>query len=488
MSTLVQEIESKIAGLQAGTAHTNTGKVREVGDGIARVEGLSNVMLNEMVEFPGGVIGLALNLEENEVGVVLLGNYRDIKEGDEVKTTGRLLSIPVGKALLGRVVNTLGEPIDGKGPIEATTYYPLEKIAPGIIKRRPVTQPVQTGIMAIDAMIPIGRGQRELIIGDRATGKTTVAIDSIISQALLNKQNEASGDKEFRPVYSIYVAIGQKNANVARVIATLEKEGAMPYTIVVVASASDDAASQYLAPFAGAAIGEWFMDNGMDALIVFDDLSKQAVAYRQVSLLLKRPSGREAYPGDVFYLHSRLLERSARLSEEAGGGSLTALPIIETQAGDVSAYIPTNVISITDGQIYLEGDLFYQGIRPAINVGLSVSRVGSAAQVKAINKWPERSRVSWPSSVKWRLLPNSAPIWTTKPKASSSAVAASSSFSNSSNINRCRSKCRRRCFMPCNRVTWTKWMWRKSKISKPSCRNFSRRAKPPSWPAFGQRK
>ncbi len=386
MSTLVQEIESKIAGLQAGTAHTNTGKVREVGDGIARVEGLSNVMLNEMVEFPGGVIGLALNLEENEVGVVLLGNYRDIKEGDEVKTTGRLLSIPVGKALLGRVVNTLGEPIDGKGPIEATTYYPLEKIAPGIIKRRPVTQPVQTGIMAIDAMIPIGRGQRELIIGDRATGKTTVAIDSIISQALLNKQNEASGDKEFRPVYSIYVAIGQKNANVARVIATLEKEGAMPYTIVVVASASDDAASQYLAPFAGAAIGEWFMDNGMDALIVFDDLSKQAVAYRQVSLLLKRPSGREAYPGDVFYLHSRLLERSARLSEEAGGGSLTALPIIETQAGDVSAYIPTNVISITDGQIYLEGDLFYQGIRPAINVGLSVSRVGSAAQVKAIKQ------------------------------------------------------------------------------------------------------
>ena len=375
MSTLVEEIESKIKGLQAGAAHTNTGKVREVGDGIARVEGLSNVMLNEMVEFPGGVFGLALNLEENEVGVVLLGSYGDIKEGDEVKTTGRLLSVPVGKALLGRVVNTLGEPIDGKGPIEATTYYPMEKIAPGIIKRRPVTQPVQTGIMAIDAMIPIGRGQRELIIGDRATGKTTVAIDSIISQARLNKQGEASGDKDFRPLYSIYVAIGQKNANVARVIA-----------IVVVASAADDAASQYLAPFAGAAIGEWFMDNGMDALIVFDDLSKQAVAYRQVSLLLKRPSGREAYPGDVFYLHSRLLERSARLSEEAGGGSLTALPIIETQAGDVSAYIPTNVISITDGQIYLEGDLFYQGIRPAINVGLSVSRVGSAAQIKAIKQ------------------------------------------------------------------------------------------------------
>jgi F-type H+-transporting ATPase subunit alpha len=386
MSTLVQEIESKIKGLQSGAAHTNTGRVREVGDGIARVEGLSNVMLNEMVEFPGGVFGLALNLEENEVGVVLLGNYGNIKEGDEVKTTGKLLSIPVGKALLGRVVNTLGEPIDGKGPIAATTYYPLEKIAPGIIKRRPVTQPVQTGIMAIDAMIPIGRGPRELIIGDRATGKTTVAIDSIISQGRLNKQGEASGDKDFRPLYSIYVAVGQKNANVARVISTLEKEGAMPYTIVVVASASDDAASQYLAPFAGAAIGEWFMDNGMDALIVYDDLSKQAVAYRQISLLLKRPSGREAYPGDVFYLHSRLLERSARLSEEAGGGSLTALPIIETQSGDVSAYIPTNVISITDGQIYLEGDLFYQGIRPAINVGLSVSRVGSAAQIKAMKQ------------------------------------------------------------------------------------------------------
>jgi len=386
MSTLVEEIESKIKGLQSSTAHTNTGTVREVGDGIARVEGLSNVMLNEMVEFPGGVFGLALNLEENEVGVILLGDYRNIKEGDEVKTTGKLLSIPVGKGLLGRVVNTLGEPIDGKGPITATTYYPLEKIAPGIIKRRPVTQPVQTGIMAVDAMIPIGRGQRELIIGDRATGKTTVAVDSIISQARLNKQGETSGDKDFRPLYSIYVAVGQKNANVARVISTLEREGAMPYTIVVVASASDDAASQYLAPFAGASIGEWFMDNGMDALIIFDDLSKQAVAYRQISLLLKRPSGREAYPGDVFYLHSRLLERSARLSEEAGGGSLTALPIIETQAGDVSAYSPTNVISITDGQIYLEGDLFYQGIRPAINVGLSVSRVGSAAQIKAMKQ------------------------------------------------------------------------------------------------------
>jgi F-type H+-transporting ATPase subunit alpha len=386
MSSILQELESQISGLKTGTSKTNVGIVREVGDGVARIEGLSDVMLNEMIEFSGGLYGLALNLEENEVGCVLLGDDKGVSEGDEVKTTGRLLSVPVGKALLGRVVDTLGNPVDGKGPIKAEATYPVEKIAPGIIKRKSVSQPVQTGIMAIDAMIPIGRGQRELIIGDRATGKTTVAVDSIISQARLNKQGEASGDKNFRPLYSIYVAVGQKNANVARVIATLEKEGALPYTIVVVASASDDAASQYLAPFAGAAIGEWFMDNGMDALIVFDDLSKQAVAYRQISLLLKRPSGREAYPGDVFYLHSRLLERSARLSEAAGGGSLTALPIIETQAGDVSAYIPTNVISITDGQIYLEGDLFYQGIRPAINVGLSVSRVGSAAQIKAMKQ------------------------------------------------------------------------------------------------------
>ena len=292
--------------------------------------------------------------------------------------------MPVGKGLLGRVVDTLGNPVDGKGPINAATTYPVEKIAPGIIKRRSVSQPVQTGIMAIDAMIPIGRGQRELIIGDRATGKTTIAIDTIINQARINKQNE--GKPNFRPLYSIYVCIGQKQSNVARVLAVLEQAGALQYTIIVVASASDTASNQYLAPFAGASMGEWFMDNGMDALIVFDDLSKHAVAYRQVSLLLKRPSGREAYPGDVFYLHSRLLERSARVNEANGNGSLTALPIIETQAGDVSAYIPTNVISITDGQIYLETDLFYQGIRPAVSVGLSVSRVGSAAQIKAVKQ------------------------------------------------------------------------------------------------------
>lgn len=381
MSNILQDIVSTISNLKTDTARSNVGVVRQVGDGVARIEGLSDVMLNEMIEFPGGLFGIALNLEETEVGAVLLGEDRGVKEGMEVRTTGRLLSVPVGKSLLGRVVNTLGEPIDGKGPVHATEHYPVEKIAPGIIKRKSVSQPMPTGIMAIDAMIPIGRGQRELIIGDRATGKTTIAIDTIINNARINKQNE--GKEGFRPIYSIYVGIGQKNANIARTIAVLEESGALQYTIILSAPASDTASNQYLAPFSGAAMGEWFMDNGMDAVIVFDDLSKHAVAYRQVSLLLKRPSGREAYPGDVFYLHSRLLERSARLNEENGNGSLTALPIIETQAGDVSAYIPTNVISITDGQIYLETDLFYQGIRPAVSVGLSVSRVGSAAQIKA---------------------------------------------------------------------------------------------------------
>ena len=384
MSSILQELEKQIGGLKTSTSKSNVGIVREVGDGVAKIEGLSGVMLNEMIEFPGGLYGLALNLEESEVGAILLGDGRDVTEGTEVKTTGRLLSVPVGKGLLGRVVDTLGNPVDNKGPITATATYPVEKIAPGIIKRKSVSQPVQTGIMAIDAMIPIGRGQRELIIGDRATGKTTIAIDAIINQARINKANE--GKDGFRPLYSIYVAIGQKQSHVARSIAVLEKAGAMPYTIIVCATASDTATNQYLAPFAGAAMGEWFMDNGMDALIIYDDLSKHATAYRQVSLVLKRPSGREAYPGDVFYLHSRLLERSARVSEKYGNGSLTALPIIETQAGDVSAYIPTNVISITDGQIYLETDLFYQGVRPAVSVGLSVSRVGSAAQIKAMKQ------------------------------------------------------------------------------------------------------
>src|SRR6202521_4505593 len=386
MSSILEEIETKIEGLKTSTAKSNVGVVRETGDGVARIEGLSDVMLNEMIEFPNGVFGLALNLEETEVGAILLGESTKIAEADEAKTTGKLLQVPVGTALLGRVVNTLGQPLDDKGPIKSQTFYPLEKIAPGVIKRRPVSQPVQTGIMAIDAMIPIGRGQRELIIGDRATGKTTIAIDTIISQARLNKAGEKGEVKDYRPLYCIYVAIGQKNSNVARALDVLEREGALPYTTIISAPASDTGTNQYLAPFAGAAMGEWFMDNGLDALIIYDDLSKHAVAYRQVSLLLKRPSGREAYPGDVFYLHSRLLERSARVNEKYGNGSLTALPIIETQAGDVSAYIPTNVISITDGQIYLETDLFYQGIRPAVSVGLSVSRVGSAAQIKAMKQ------------------------------------------------------------------------------------------------------
>ena len=386
MADLLEQLEAQIAGAKATTARRNVGVIREVGDGVARVEGLTDAMLNEMLDLGHGITGLALSLEETEVGVIILGDYTQLQEGDEVLTTGKLLQVPVGKALLGRVVNTLGEPLDGKGAIESRVFYPVEKVAPGIIRRSPVRQPVQTGIMAIDAMIPIGRGQRELIIGDRSTGKTTICVDTIISQARLNKASEVSGDKSYRPLYCIYVAIGQKQSNIARIISVLEDAGAMPYTTIVASPASDSATNQYLAPFAGAAMGEWFMDNGMDALIIYDDLSKHAVAYRQVSLVLKRPSGREAYPGDVFYLHSRLLERAARVGEKYGNGSLTALPIIETQAGDVSAYIPTNVISITDGQIYLETDLFYQGIRPAISVGLSVSRVGSAAQLKAMKQ------------------------------------------------------------------------------------------------------
>jgi F-type H+-transporting ATPase subunit alpha len=380
MSTVLDQIEQQIAKLSNKAVKKNTGTIRSVADGVAKIDGLSDVMYNEMVQFPGGATGIALNLEQDEVGCVVLGDVSALKQGDEVYTTGKLLSVPVGKSLLGRAVDALGNPIDAKGPIESKENYPVEKIAPGIIARKSVDQPLFTGIMAVDSMIPIGRGQRELIIGDRGTGKTTIAIDTIINQAKMNKVGLASGDKDFRPVYSIYVAVGQKNSNIVRTMAALEAAGALEYTIIVAAPAADNPANQFLAPFAGAAMGEWFMENGMDALIVYDDLSKHAVAYRQISLILKRPSGREAYPGDVFYLHLRLLERSARLD---GKGSLTALPIIETQAGDVSAYIPTNVISITDGQIFLETDLFNQGIRPAVSVGLSVSRVGSAAQIKA---------------------------------------------------------------------------------------------------------
>ncbi len=386
MNEILKEINAKIEALESANRHSNVGKVVALADGVARLNGLSQAMYNEMIAFKDGIFGIALNLGENEVGCVLLGETTSLKEGDEGKTTGKLLSVPVGKCLLGRVVDVLGRPLDNKGDINAQEYYPVEKIAPGILPRKSVNQPLQTGILEVDAMIPIGRGQRELIIGDRCTGKTSIALDTIINQAKINKEGLASGNKDFRPVYSVYVAIGQKNANIARTIQLLEEHGALEYTIIVAASASENAANLYIAPYAGCAMGEWFMQNGMDALIVYDDLSKHAAAYRQVSLLLKRPSGREAYPGDVFYLHSKLLERAARLDEKYGGGSLTALPIIETQQGDVSAYIPTNVISITDGQIFLETDLFNQGVRPAISVGISVSRVGSSAQIKAFKQ------------------------------------------------------------------------------------------------------
>ncbi|MEI7577950.1 MAG: F0F1 ATP synthase subunit alpha [Armatimonadota bacterium] len=359
----------------AKTDHVGT--VIQVGDGIARVHGLPDCQMGELLEFPNGVVGLALNLEEDSVGAVLIGDDTSIMEGDPVKETGKIIQVPTGKALLGRVVNALGQPIDNKGPIVTDTYQRLETMAPGVVDRQPVTEPLQTGIKAIDAMIPVGRGQRELVIGDRQTGKTAICIDTIINQ---KSTHEPGGS----PVYCIYVACGQKASNVARVVKTLEENGALEYTTIVLASASDSNAEQYLAPFAGAAIGEFYRDNGMHALVIYDDLTKQAQAYRAVSLLLRRPPGREAYPGDVFYLHSRLLERAAKVSDARGGGSLTALPIIETQSGDVSAYIPTNVISITDGQIYLEPDLFFAGVRPAINVGISVSRVGGNAQIKAM--------------------------------------------------------------------------------------------------------
>jgi F-type H+-transporting ATPase subunit alpha len=360
---------------------TEVGQVLSVGDGIARVYGLDKVQAGEMVEFPGGIRGMALNLETDNVGVVIFGSDRDIKEGDTVKRTGAIVDVPVGKGLLGRVVDALGNPIDGKGPIQSDERRRVDVKAPGIIPRKSVHEPMQTGLKAIDALIPIGRGQRELIIGDRQTGKTAVALDAILNQKSIN-----TGDDESAKLYCVYVAIGQKRSTVARFVKVLEENGALEYSIVVAATASDPAPMQFLAPFAGCTFGEYFRDNGMHAMITYDDLSKQAVAYRQMSLLLRRPPGREAYPGDVFYLHSRLLERAAKLNDDNGGGSLTALPVIETQANDVSAYIPTNVISITDGQIFLETDLFYQGIRPAVNVGLSVSRVGSAAQIKAMKQ------------------------------------------------------------------------------------------------------
>ncbi|MEK7167318.1 MAG: F0F1 ATP synthase subunit alpha [Patescibacteria group bacterium] len=374
---IIQTLKKQIEKFEPEISIEKTGIVLEVGDGIAKISGLSDVKMSEMVEFPNQIYGVVLNLEQDLIRVIILGEYENIREGDIVKSTGKILEIPVGNDLIGRIINALGQPIDECGAIKTEKFYPIEKIAPGIIARKSVNVPLQTGIKAIDSMIPIGRGQRELIIGDRQTGKTALAIDTII--------NQKSISEESRPI-CIYVAIGQKESKIAKIVTKLEEKGAMEYTIIITASSSEPAALQFIVPYSGCAIGEYFMDQGKDVLIIYDDLSKHAWAYRQISLLLRRPPGREAYPGDVFYLHSRLLERACRLSEKNGGGSLTALPIIETQAGDVSAYIPTNVISITDGQIYLESDLFYQGIRPAINVGLSVSRVGSAAQTKAIKK------------------------------------------------------------------------------------------------------
>ena len=377
---IVSIIKQQIEGFGERLSMVDVGTVVEVGDGIARVYGLAGCRANELVEFPGGVTGIALNLEEENVGVVILGNPETVREGDEVKTTGRIVETPVGEALLGRVVDPLGRPLDGKGPVRTQKSRPVERVAPNVTMRMSVDTPVQTGIKAVDSMIPIGRGQRELILGDRSTGKTAIALDTIINQ-------------KGQDLFCIYVAIGQKASKVARLVSSLEENGAMEHTVVVAANAAESAALQYLAPYAGCAIGEEFMEEGKEALVIYDDLSKHAWAYRQISLLLRRPAGREAYPGDLFYLHSRLLERSAKMDPEFGGGSLTALPIIETQAGDVSAYVPTNVISITDGQIYLEADLFNAGVRPAINVGLSVSRVGGAAQTRAIRQVAGRLRL-----------------------------------------------------------------------------------------------
>src|SRR5262252_8528534 len=372
-SEITELLRQQIENYEQKIQVDEVGTIISVGDGIARVHGLDKVMAGELIEFPHGVSGLAMNLDEDQVGAVLLGDYTELKEGEQVKRTGRIMSVPVGEAMIGRVVNALGQPIDDKGPINTDKYLPVERLAPGVISRQSVREPMATGIKAIDTMIPIGRGQRELIIGDRQTGKTAICLDTIINSAKNN-------------LICIYCAIGQKRSSVAQVVQTLEENGAMPYTIVVAATASEPAPMQYLAPFAATAIGEYFRDNGKHALVIYDDLSKHAASYREISLLLRRPPGREAYPGDVFYLHSRLLERSSKLSNELGGGSLTALPIIETQAGDLSAYIPTNVISITDGQLFLESDLFHQGVRPAINVGNSVSRVGGSAQIKAMRQ------------------------------------------------------------------------------------------------------
>ena len=407
-SEISKILKEEIKNFGSDSEITEVGQVLSIGDGIARIYGLDNVQAGEMVMFDDGTRGMALNLEDDNVGVVLFGSDANIKEGDTVKRTNSIVDVPVGKELLGRVVDALGNPIDGKGNIESQNRSRIEVKAPGIIPRKSVSEPMQTGLKAIDSLIPIGRGQRELIIGDRQTGKTAIAIDTIINQKSINE----SGD-ETKKLYCIYVGIGQKRSSIAQTVKALEDAGAMEYTTVVAATASDAAPLQFLAPYTGCSMGEYFRDNGMHALIIYDDLSKQAVAYRQMSLLLRRPPGREAFPGDVFYLHSRLLERAAKMNDENGGGSLTALPVIETQANDVSAFIPTNVISITDGQIFLETELFNQGIRPAVNVGLSVSRVGSAAQTKAMKKVAGsiKLELNWPSTVKWQHLPNLDLIW-----------------------------------------------------------------------------
>jgi F-type H+/Na+-transporting ATPase subunit alpha len=385
-------LRKQLSGFEREIDVYDVGTVLQIGDGIARVYGLSKVMAGELIEFPGDVFGMVLNLEEDNVGCVIFGESSHIKEGDTVKRTGRVASMPVGEQMLGRVITPLGEPIDGKGPVKTKTFLPLERKALGVMQRQPVKEPLQTGLKAVDGMIPIGRGQRELIIGDRQTGKTAVAIDAIINQKYTHTEKAKS--EGIKPVYCIYVAVGQKGSTVAQVVAKLEEAGAMEFTTVILASASDSAPMQYIAPYAGATLGEFFRDSGRHALVIYDDLSKHAQAYRQMSLLLRRPPGREAYPGDVFYLHSRLLERASKLNDSLGGGSLTALPIIETQANDVSAYIPTNVISITDGQIYLEPSLFNAGVRPAINVGISVSRVGGNAQIKAMKRVAGRLRMA----------------------------------------------------------------------------------------------
>jgi F-type H+/Na+-transporting ATPase subunit alpha len=384
-------LRKQLAGFEKEVDIYDVGTVLQIGDGVARVYGLSKALMSELLEFPHGVFGMVLNLEEDNVGCILFGESNEIREGDTVKRTGRVASMPVGEKMLGRVINPLGQPIDGRGPIPTEKFSPIERKALGVIQRQPVKEPLQTGIKAVDGMVPIGRGQRELIIGDRQTGKTAIALDAIINQKYTH--TEQARKNGVKPVYCIYVAVGQKSSNVAQVMDKLQQEGAMEYTTIIAATASDPAPMQFIAPYSGATLGEYFRDDGRHALVVYDDLSKQAQAYRQVSLLLRRPPGREAYPGDVFYLHSRLLERSSKLSENLGGGSLTAFPVIETQAGDVSAYIPTNVISITDGQIYLEPGMFNSGIRPAINVGISVSRVGGSAQIKAMRKVAGRLRI-----------------------------------------------------------------------------------------------